>query len=82
MTSRSPTAGRSWIGRSARVVRLGSRVGGTFAVTAARKVFANAERRIELDDARRLTTARQVADELGQMKGALDEARPDGVLPR
>ncbi len=71
MTSRSPTAGRSWIGRTARVVRLGSRVGGTVAVTAARKVFADAERRIELDDARRLTTARQVADELGQMKGAL-----------
>ena len=71
MTSRSATAGRSWIGRTARVARLGSRVGGTFAVTAARKVFADAERRIELDDARRLTTARQVADELGQMKGAL-----------
>ena len=71
MTSRSATAGRSWIGRTARVARLGSRVGGTFAVTAARKVFADAERRIELDDARRLTTARQVAEELGQMKGAL-----------
>ena len=71
MTSRSATAGRSWLGRTARVVRLGSRVGGTVAVTAARKVFADAERRIELDDARRLTTARQVADELGQMKGAL-----------
>jgi predicted unusual protein kinase regulating ubiquinone biosynthesis (AarF/ABC1/UbiB family) len=34
-------------------------------------VFASAERRIELDDARRLKTAEAVAAELGQMKGAL-----------
>jgi predicted unusual protein kinase regulating ubiquinone biosynthesis (AarF/ABC1/UbiB family) len=53
------------------VARLGTKVGGGIAVTAARKVFASAERRIELDEARQLTTARQVADELGQMKGAL-----------
>ncbi len=71
MPDRSPTAGRSWAGRSARVARLGTKVGGGIAVTAARKVFASAERRIELDEARQLTTARQVADELGQMKGAL-----------
>lgn len=71
MSRRSATAGRSWIGRSARVARLGSKVGGGMAITAARKVFAGAERRIELDEARRLTTARQVAEELGQMKGAL-----------
>ncbi len=71
MSRRSATAGRSWVGRSARVVRLGGRVGGGVALTAARKVFADAERRIELDEARRLTTAQQVAAELGQMKGAL-----------
>ena len=71
MPDRSPTAGRSWAGHSARVARLGTKVGGGIAVTAARKVFASAERRIELDEARQLTTARQVADELGQMKGAL-----------
>ncbi|MGA0837845.1 MAG: ABC1 kinase family protein, partial [Ilumatobacteraceae bacterium] len=62
---------RSWVGRSARVARLGARVGGTYAGTAARKVFASTERRIELDERRRLTTAQQVADELGRMKGAL-----------
>ena len=64
-------AGRSWLGRSARVARLGARVGGTWAGTGARKLFASTERRIELDERRRLTTAQQVADELGQMKGAL-----------
>ena len=47
------------------------RVGGTWAGTGARKLFASTERRIELDERRRLTTAQQVADELGQMKGAL-----------
>ena len=62
---------RSWVGRSARVARLGARVGGTYAGTAARKVFASTERRIELDERRLLTTAQQVADELGRMKGAL-----------
>ncbi|MGB1382059.1 MAG: AarF/ABC1/UbiB kinase family protein, partial [Ilumatobacteraceae bacterium] len=62
---------RSWMGRSARVARLGARVGGTYAGTAARKVFASTERRIELDERRRLSTAQQVADELGRMKGAL-----------
>ncbi len=62
---------RSWVGRSARVARLGAKVGGTYAGTAARKVFASTERRIELDERRRLTTAQQVADELGRMKGAL-----------
>jgi predicted unusual protein kinase regulating ubiquinone biosynthesis (AarF/ABC1/UbiB family) len=61
----------SWAGRSAKVAKLGARVAGTHASTAARKVFASAERRIELDDARRLKTADAVAAELGQMKGAL-----------
>ena len=41
---------RSWMARSARVARLGARVGGTYAGTAARKVFASTERRIELDE--------------------------------
>jgi predicted unusual protein kinase regulating ubiquinone biosynthesis (AarF/ABC1/UbiB family) len=61
----------SWVGRSATVARLGAKVGGTHATTAARKLFASAERRIELDEQRQLTTAAQVAQELGQMKGAL-----------
>jgi predicted unusual protein kinase regulating ubiquinone biosynthesis (AarF/ABC1/UbiB family) len=62
---------RTWVGRSAKVAKLGAKVGATHASTAARKVFASAERRIELDERRRLVTAEAVAAELGQMKGAL-----------
>jgi predicted unusual protein kinase regulating ubiquinone biosynthesis (AarF/ABC1/UbiB family) len=62
---------RSWAGRSAKVAKLGVKVAGTHASTAARKVFASTERRVELDERRRLTTAAAVADELGNMKGAL-----------
>jgi predicted unusual protein kinase regulating ubiquinone biosynthesis (AarF/ABC1/UbiB family) len=50
---------------------MGARVGSTYATTAARKTFASAERRDELDRAREFKTAQHVADELGQMKGAL-----------
>ncbi len=63
--------GRSWYRRNARLARLGARVGAGYASTAARKTFASAERRVELDRDRELRTAAQVADELGQMKGAL-----------
>jgi predicted unusual protein kinase regulating ubiquinone biosynthesis (AarF/ABC1/UbiB family) len=62
---------RSWHGRNAHLIGLGARVGATYASTAARKVFASAERRIELDRAREMTTAAQVAEQLGHMKGAL-----------
>jgi predicted unusual protein kinase regulating ubiquinone biosynthesis (AarF/ABC1/UbiB family) len=62
---------RTWFARSARLARMGVRVGGTYASTAARKTFASAERRDELDRHREFRTAEQVADELGQMKGAL-----------
>ena len=46
-------------------------MGTTYASTAARKTFASAERRQELDRHRELRSAQQVADELGHMKGAL-----------
>jgi predicted unusual protein kinase regulating ubiquinone biosynthesis (AarF/ABC1/UbiB family) len=62
---------RGWLSRSATVARIGAKVGGTYARTNARKVFATAERRIELDHERQMTTASHVAQELGQMKGAL-----------
>jgi predicted unusual protein kinase regulating ubiquinone biosynthesis (AarF/ABC1/UbiB family) len=62
---------RTWVGRSAKVAKLGIKVAGTHASTAARKAFASAERRVELDERRRLTTANAVAEELGNMKGAL-----------
>lgn len=57
--------------RTADVVRLGAAVGATYAGTAARKLFASAERRVELDRQRELRTAEAVAERLGHMKGAL-----------
>ena len=63
--------GTSWRGRNARLARMGVKVGGTYATTAARKTFASTERREALDRAREIKTAQQVAEELGQMKGAL-----------
>jgi predicted unusual protein kinase regulating ubiquinone biosynthesis (AarF/ABC1/UbiB family) len=63
--------GRSRLGRNARLVRMGAKVGSTYASTAARKTFASSERRHELDREREFRTAEQVATELGQMKGAL-----------
>ncbi len=46
-------------------------MGVNYAGTAARKLFADAERRIELDQERELKTAEAVAERLGNMKGAL-----------
>ena len=61
----------NWMGRSARVARLGAKVGATHLGTAARKVFADADRRSELDTRKQIATAQHVTEELGQMKGAL-----------
>jgi predicted unusual protein kinase regulating ubiquinone biosynthesis (AarF/ABC1/UbiB family) len=52
-------------------VRLGARTTGGYAVHRARRVFASAERRDELDRAHEIRSAEQVATELGNMKGAL-----------
>ena len=52
-------------------MKLGAAVGATYASTAARKLFATAERRVELDRERELRTADAVAERLGHMKGAL-----------
>jgi len=57
--------------RNADVAKLGVAVGANYAGTAARKLFAGAERRIELDRERELKTAEAVAERLGHMKGAL-----------
>jgi len=57
--------------RNLDIAALGVQVGGTYASTAARKLFADAERRIELDSERELRTAEAIADRLGNMKGAL-----------
>jgi len=62
---------RNRSGRNAQLARLGVQIGATYASTSARKIFAGTERRIELDREREFRTAEQIADRLGQMKGAL-----------
>ena len=57
--------------RNLDIATLGVRVGGTYATTAARKLFASTERRIELDRERELRTADAITERLGNMKGAL-----------
>lgn len=57
--------------RNSRLARIGAKIGLGYAGTTARKVFANAERREQLSREREMKTAQQVADELGNMKGAL-----------
>jgi len=58
-------------GRNLELARLGVAVGSTYATANARKLFASAARRAELSEAARLRTAEQVAERLGNMKGAL-----------
>ena len=48
-----------------------TKVGSGWAADRARRVFADAERREELDAARQLKTAEQVAETLGNLKGAM-----------
>ena len=62
---------RSRTARNMQVARLGASLGAAYASTAARKVFASAEKREQLDYERELKTAEAVAERLGQMKGAL-----------
>jgi hypothetical protein len=57
--------------RNLDIAALGVQVGGTYASTAARKLFATAERRVELDEERELRTAEAITERLGNMKGAL-----------
>ena len=58
-------------GRSMQLAAVGSRAGTSYALHRARRVFADAARREELDTRYQLHTAEQVADALGNMKGAL-----------
>lgn len=50
---------------------MGVGLGATYASVSARKLFADAERRVALDDELKLRSAEQVAERLGHMKGAL-----------
>jgi len=59
------------ISRNARVAGMGAKVGTSYAVHRARRAFASEPRRAELDVEHQLRTAEQVAQTLGNMKGAL-----------
>ncbi len=61
----------SMAARNTEIVRMGARVGATYASASARKVFASAERREAIDHETEMKTATQVAERLGNMKGAL-----------
>jgi predicted unusual protein kinase regulating ubiquinone biosynthesis (AarF/ABC1/UbiB family) len=65
-----PVAARTRGQRRAELARMGGRAGAGFAVHRARRVFASAERQAELDRQFELQTAEQVAEALGDMKGA------------
>ena len=62
---------RSGAGRTAQLARVGGRTGTAYAFHRARRVFADAERRSELDTEFELRTAGQIAETLGNMKGAM-----------
>ncbi len=62
---------RGRLRRTLWVAGLGARVGTGYATTAARKVFASAERKVELDREREMRTADQITERLGHMKGAM-----------
>jgi predicted unusual protein kinase regulating ubiquinone biosynthesis (AarF/ABC1/UbiB family) len=59
------------VARNAKLAALGVRSGGDLALHRARRVFASAARREELDTAFELRTAENVVEALGNMKGAL-----------
>jgi len=67
----SPIARATMAARNAGLVTLGAKVGATYASASARKLFASAERRVQIDHETELKTAGQVAERLGDMKGAL-----------
>ncbi len=69
--NRKPVSSKRRLGRNTEIARLGAKVGATYAGTAARKLFASAERKQELNHERELKTATEIAERLGNMKGAL-----------
>ena len=57
--------------RNAELAKLGGRAAGEYAAHRARKVFASAERSLELDREHALKTAESVVETLGNMKGLM-----------
>lgn len=76
-------------GRNVQMARLGSRVGAKWGVNKAKRVFADAERKEQLDREFELDSAEEVVKRLGNMKGAfmklgqmasyLDQGLPEPV---
>ncbi len=85
----TPISARTRNRRRLELARMGGRAGTDFALHRARRTFASAEHRVELDRRFELRTADQVAHALGNMKGAfmklgqmasyLDTGLPDHV---
>src|SRR5688572_1358567 len=57
--------------RNAQLAGMGTRLTGTIAANRARRIFASAERKEQLDEELQFKTAEQVAATLGNMKGAM-----------
>jgi predicted unusual protein kinase regulating ubiquinone biosynthesis (AarF/ABC1/UbiB family) len=70
-TPARPVAETGFVARNLRLARLGARTSRGYALHRARRVFAGAARREELDREHEVRTAAEVAAELGNMKGAL-----------
>jgi predicted unusual protein kinase regulating ubiquinone biosynthesis (AarF/ABC1/UbiB family) len=70
-TEVAPVLHTSRMARNAHLAGVGTKAGASYAVHRARRVFASAPRRAELDARQQLRTAEQVAAALGNMKGAL-----------
>jgi predicted unusual protein kinase regulating ubiquinone biosynthesis (AarF/ABC1/UbiB family) len=66
-----PVAGTSLAARNAQLAAIGARSGAAYAVHRTRLATASGERREQLEAEYQLRTAAQVADALGNMKGAL-----------
>ena len=59
------------VGRNAAVAKVGAKTGGRWAVTQAKKTFASAERKDELNAEFELKTTEDVVASLGNLKGAM-----------
>ena len=66
-----PVSGTSIAARNAQLAVIGARSGASYALHRTRMATASSERRVELTAEYQMRTAAQVADALGNMKGAL-----------
>jgi predicted unusual protein kinase regulating ubiquinone biosynthesis (AarF/ABC1/UbiB family) len=66
-----PVRHRTTLQRARKLVQFGGRTGASYAAHRARRAFASAERKGELDRRFQVETAEQAVDLLGNMKGAL-----------